>query len=161
MNIFDNIGDTKQAGELWGMTDENVKKLAQKGEINAKKIGNSWAIDLSQPNPKKYGGGVMRDYSKYINFEEERVNYNKFNGKASISVDFADNEIITDVHQMRDYEANTIMLVCFKDDFTGGERIGKERLYDLLEAMRDKFESGWTKDDFEMYGVSEFARFFR
>ena len=61
---FDNIGDTKQAAELWSMTDENVKKLAQKGAINAKKIGTSWAVDLSQPNPKQLTGD-FRHYSKY------------------------------------------------------------------------------------------------
>ncbi|MEK4427602.1 hypothetical protein [Solibacillus sp. FSL K6-1523] len=55
MNILNNIGDTKTAAEKWGMSDENVKKLAQTGKINAKKIGTSWAIDLTQPNPKKYG----------------------------------------------------------------------------------------------------------
>ena len=54
---FNDIGDTKAAAAAWGMTDENVKKLAQKGEINAKKIGTSWAIDLTQPNPRKYGKG--------------------------------------------------------------------------------------------------------
>ena len=58
-NIFDKIGDTNEAARLWNMSAVNVKRLAQKGEINAKKIGNSWAIDLSQPNPKKYGGNKV------------------------------------------------------------------------------------------------------
>ena len=155
---FDNIGDTKQAAELWSMTDENVKKLAQKGAINAKKIGTSWAVDLSQPNPKQLTGD-FRHYSKYKNFEDERKAFNDFSGKASISIDFADNEIITDVHQMVDYEVDTIVTVLFKGEQSANKRIGKERLYDLLEAMRLKFESGWTRKDFETYGDYEFAEY--
>lgn len=158
MSIFEKIGDAKEAGELWGMTAINVKRLAQEGSIVAKKIGNSWAIDLTQPNPKKYG---LRDYAKYPNIDEALEAYNNFDGKASISIDFADNELITDVHQMRDYEVATIVTACFKDDSPGNYLISKAKLFDLLEAMSVKWYSGWTKEDFEMYGVSEFAKFFK
>lgn len=160
-NIFDKIGDTSEAANLWNMSVVNVKRLAQNGEINAKKIGNSWAIDLSQPNPKKYGGTQMRNYEKYLNFESELENYNKFDGKASISIDFSDNEIITDIHQMRDYDSETIITVCFKDGSPRPIYFTKERLYDLLEAMRKKYDEGWTKEDFEMHGIFEFAKYFR
>lgn len=57
MNVLDQIGDTRQAADLWGMQPDRVKHLAQNGAIQAKKIGNSWAIDLTQENPKKYKKG--------------------------------------------------------------------------------------------------------
>lgn len=50
----DNILDTKTASELWGLSQDRVKQLCQNGEIEAVKIGNSWAIKKDQPNPKKY-----------------------------------------------------------------------------------------------------------
>lgn len=53
-NIFDGLGDTKQAAELWGITQDTVKHMCQQGKINARKFGNSWVIDLTQPNPKIY-----------------------------------------------------------------------------------------------------------
>lgn len=54
MNILENVIDVKTASELWGLSMDRVKRLCQDGDINAKKIGNSWAIDATQPNPKKY-----------------------------------------------------------------------------------------------------------
>lgn len=53
-NVLNYIWDTKQAAENWGLSQERIKQLATNGEIRAKKIGSSWAIDNSQPNPKKY-----------------------------------------------------------------------------------------------------------
>lgn len=54
MNILDNIIEIKDAAELWDLSISRIKTLCQNGEINAKKIGSSWAIDATQPNPKKY-----------------------------------------------------------------------------------------------------------
>lgn len=48
------IMDTKEASELWGLSQDYLKVLCQKGELKAKKIGRSWAIFKGQPNPKKY-----------------------------------------------------------------------------------------------------------
>lgn len=53
MGILTHVEDTKTAAKIWGMSEHNVKKLAQGGKIEAKKIGNSWAIDMTQDNPKK------------------------------------------------------------------------------------------------------------
>lgn len=53
MSNLKHVEGTKKAAEIWGMGEENVKKLAQTGKIEAKKIGNSWAIDMQQENPKK------------------------------------------------------------------------------------------------------------
>jgi len=100
-----------------------------------------------------------RNFEKYINFEQERVAFNEFGGKASISIDFSDNEIITDCGTMRDYERNTIVTVVFKDDFQQHKTISKSRLFDLLEAMQVKYNAGWTRADFEHYGEYEFAEY--
>lgn len=48
------IMDTKTASELWGMSQDRIKHLCSQGEIEAVKVGNSWAIYRNQPNPKKY-----------------------------------------------------------------------------------------------------------
>lgn len=60
-SILDYIGDTKEAAELWGMEPNHLKHLAQQKKIDAKKIGNSWAIDLTQESPKKYKAQKDRD----------------------------------------------------------------------------------------------------
>lgn len=54
LDILKYVIDTKQAAELWNMSADRVKHMCQNGEIKAKKIGNSWAVDATQPNPKKY-----------------------------------------------------------------------------------------------------------
>ncbi|MGN4128018.1 hypothetical protein ACMGD3_23890 [Lysinibacillus sphaericus] len=53
-NVLDYIIDTKEASELWGLSVQRIKQLATNGDINAKKIGSSWAIDKTQKNPKQY-----------------------------------------------------------------------------------------------------------
>lgn len=103
---------------------------------------------------------VERAFEKYINFEQERQAFNKFQGVAEISVDFLDNQIITDVFTLRNYESETIVTVIRKDDLYGRNiSIGTKRLYNLLEAMRAKYDAGWTKADFEQYGEYEFAEY--
>jgi hypothetical protein len=54
MNILDRIMGVKEAGELWGLSPDRVKGLCQSGEVKAKKIGNSWALDRNQANPRKH-----------------------------------------------------------------------------------------------------------
>jgi len=54
MGILDNIIDTKKASELWGLSQDHIKRMCKTGEVTAKKIGTNWAIDATQPNPKKY-----------------------------------------------------------------------------------------------------------
>lgn len=53
-DILDCIWDTKEAAEFWGLSQVRIKQLASSGEIRAKKIGTSWAIDNTQQNPRKY-----------------------------------------------------------------------------------------------------------
>lgn|GEM_PF-3756777 len=102
---------------------------------------------------------MERNFEKYTNFEQERVAFNEFGGKASISVDFSDNEIITDCGAMHNYESDTIVTVVFKDNFQQQKVISRSRLFDLLEAMRVKYNNGWTRADFEQYGEYEFAEY--
>lgn len=102
-----------------------------------------------------------KNIGKYINFEEERLVFNQFQGVAEISVDFSDNTIIADVLHLRDYESETIVSVMFKDNLYGrNDTVSRNRLYDLLEAMRAKYDAGWTREDFEIYGSHEFAEYF-
>lgn len=51
---LENIISAKKAAELWGMSESNVKTLAQEGKIYAKKIGTTWVVDKYQQNPKTY-----------------------------------------------------------------------------------------------------------
>lgn len=53
-NWKNSIIDTKTASELWGMSQDRIKHLCSQGEIEAVKVGNSWALYRNQPNPKKY-----------------------------------------------------------------------------------------------------------
>ncbi|WGT38110.1 hypothetical protein QH639_20140 [Lysinibacillus sp. 1 U-2021] len=66
MNILDNIIDSKEAAELWDLSQSHVKLLCNQGLIKAKKIGNSWAIDATQPNPKKYRLEGLEEKKMYM-----------------------------------------------------------------------------------------------
>lgn len=70
MNVLDQIMGVQEAGELWGLSPDRVKGLCQKGEVIAKKIGNSWVLDKNQPNPK--GGRKMRKEEVFtVTIEDE------------------------------------------------------------------------------------------
>ena len=73
MNILDNVIDTKEAAEKWGLSQARVKDMCQKGEIIAKKIGNSWAVDATQENPKKYNADAKIKTFYVANEVEENV----------------------------------------------------------------------------------------
>lgn len=73
MNILDNVIDVKTASGLWGLSIDRVKHLCQDGDINAKKIGNSWAIDATQPNPKKYRLEGLEDKKMYMKHIDTRA----------------------------------------------------------------------------------------
>lgn len=55
MNILTQIIDVQEAAELWGLSPDHVKRLCRTGEVEAKKIGNSWAVVKNQKNPKQRG----------------------------------------------------------------------------------------------------------
>jgi len=52
-NPLDEIMGTDEAGKLWGLSADHVKKLCADGTVKAVKIGKTWIIDRNQPNPKK------------------------------------------------------------------------------------------------------------
>lgn len=53
MNILDQIISVQEAAEMWGLSPDHVKLLCRTGEVEAKKIGNSWAVLKDQENPKQ------------------------------------------------------------------------------------------------------------
>lgn len=68
--ILNYIADTKTAGIEWELSDERVKQLAREGIIKAKKIGNSWAIDMRQENPKTYN--KLKETDNNVSKSEKR-----------------------------------------------------------------------------------------
>lgn len=51
MNPLDKIIGVAEAAQLWGLSADRIKALCASGKIISKKIGNSWAILIDQPNP--------------------------------------------------------------------------------------------------------------
>lgn len=51
--ILNSIMSVQEAGELWGLSEAQVKQHCKSGNVQAKKIGNAWAIVKDQPNPKQ------------------------------------------------------------------------------------------------------------
>lgn len=52
-NPLNEVMGTDEAGKLWGLSADHVKKLCADGTVKAVKIGKTWIIDRNQPNPKK------------------------------------------------------------------------------------------------------------
>jgi hypothetical protein len=53
INLKELIMGTEEAAELWGVTQDHVKKLCRLGKCNAVLIGKSWALLRDQDNPAK------------------------------------------------------------------------------------------------------------
>lgn len=56
--IFNQIISTRQASELWGLSQDSIKRLARENKIIAKKLDEGdlkspYLILKDQPNPKK------------------------------------------------------------------------------------------------------------
>ncbi len=52
-DALNNIISVQEASEMWGLSPDHVKTLCRNGDVQAKKIGNSWAVLKDQPNPKQ------------------------------------------------------------------------------------------------------------
>lgn len=52
-NLLDKVIGAEEASQLWGLSSSYIKDLCAKGKIKCKKIGKTWVIDKSQPNPSK------------------------------------------------------------------------------------------------------------
>jgi excisionase family DNA binding protein len=51
--VLNKIMGVDEAAELWGLSSGYIKNLCAEGKIQARKIGKTWIIDKSQPNPAK------------------------------------------------------------------------------------------------------------
>ena len=52
-DVLDKIMGTEEASLLWGLSEGYIKNLCAEGKIECKKIGKTWVIDKTQPNPSK------------------------------------------------------------------------------------------------------------
>lgn len=52
---LNNLASIQLMSEIWGLSESRIKTMCQNGEIKAKKVGTTWVIAKTQPNPKKYG----------------------------------------------------------------------------------------------------------
>jgi hypothetical protein len=53
VNALEKIMGVDEAAELWQLSPGYIKNLCAAGKINCKKIGKTWVIDKTQPNPSK------------------------------------------------------------------------------------------------------------
>jgi hypothetical protein len=50
---LEKIMGADEASTLWGLSPSYIKDLCAHGKIKCKKIGKTWVIDKTQPNPSK------------------------------------------------------------------------------------------------------------
>lgn len=53
MTVLDKIMGVQEAGKLWQLHPDSVKKLCQEGKLEARVVGRDWILTKDQPNPKK------------------------------------------------------------------------------------------------------------
>lgn len=51
LSPLDQIMDTAEAAELWGLNQDYIKQLCQKGKLIAKRFKAGWILLKDQPNP--------------------------------------------------------------------------------------------------------------
>lgn len=51
MNPLDHIMGTEEASELWGLSQDHIKRLCREGKVKCKLIGKTWILDRHQSNP--------------------------------------------------------------------------------------------------------------
>ena len=51
--MLNNIMGVDEAATLWQLSPGYIKNLCAADKIKCKKIGKTWIIDKSQPNPSK------------------------------------------------------------------------------------------------------------
>ena len=56
--LLDHIIGVDEAGELWNLSPDHVKRLCREGKLLCKKIGKTWVLLRDQPNPAKYVKGA-------------------------------------------------------------------------------------------------------
>ncbi|MGF7045705.1 hypothetical protein J2T13_000165 [Paenibacillus sp. DS2015] len=79
--------------------------------------------------------------------EEARTQFNAYQGKAAIYVDFEDNTAWTEVFDLPVFHSENIIFLVTKDDLYGrNDRFGVERLNKILKAKAEKKAEGYDKD---------------
>lgn len=53
MSVLDRIMGTEEAAQLWGISQDHVKRLCRDGVVKARLIGRTWILVKDQPNPKQ------------------------------------------------------------------------------------------------------------
>lgn len=52
-DIMRRIMTTEEAGELWGLSQDRIKRLCSSGQVVAVKRGKTWLLFRDQDNPKQ------------------------------------------------------------------------------------------------------------
>lgn len=83
--------------------------------------------------------------------EVARKEFNNWQGKAAIYMDFDDMTAWCEVQNLPTYHSEKIICLTYKDDLQGrNDRYGVDKLNDLAKAKMDKFNDGWEKEDLEL-----------
>jgi excisionase family DNA binding protein len=53
IKLSDVIMGTEEAAELWGVTQDHIKKLCRLGKCDAIRIGKTWVLARKQDKPLK------------------------------------------------------------------------------------------------------------
>lgn len=53
MDVLKQIMGVEEAGKMWGLSPDHVKRLCRDGTVEAVKIGKTWVLKKEQKNPKK------------------------------------------------------------------------------------------------------------
>jgi hypothetical protein len=53
MNPLELIMGVQEASERWNLHPDHIKRLCERGVVQARKIGKTWVLLKDQPNPAK------------------------------------------------------------------------------------------------------------
>lgn len=71
---LENIMGVDEAATLWNLSAGTIKNYCAEGRILGKKIGKTWIIDKTQPNPSKRtvkGNPIRKDIGNSVNLETQ------------------------------------------------------------------------------------------
>ncbi|MEL3959358.1 hypothetical protein NST17_19585 [Caldifermentibacillus hisashii] len=93
--------------------------------------------------------------------EDARKEFNNWQGAAVIFVDFEDMTAWCHVSEIPVYHDDSIIVVAGKDNlYERNNRVGKERLDNIVEIVYKKYKEGWPKEKLEepMYYSTDEAK---
>lgn len=53
MNPLEHIMGTEEAADIWGLSQDHIKRLCREGKVKCIRIGNTWILDKNQSNPSQ------------------------------------------------------------------------------------------------------------